>query len=244
MKKIIVLMFVMLVFVGCSNSNQNDRLSGSGDTKTVATATPPSLQNIQVTQTSVLPPYGVHVRADVATLKIQVNAATDDTANRLQAIHQAVEQISAQADNQATVNLHAISVSRVNQQSSDRGSVESYISKSYNSSSVILELTTPLAETDNLLTSLMTFNEFLTTLNLSETITIDTLSIAAEISNPEIYRQQLITKVYQELDSIQEAHDQSVKFEITGLHDGLQTMPVTDIEHYLYINPAIVVNEF
>lgn len=81
-------------------------------------------------------------------------------------------------------------------------------------------------------------------LTLPETISVDTLSIEAEISNPEIYRQQLITEVYQELDAIQEEYGQSVKFEVTGLHSGLKAMPITDIAYYLYLEPAIVVREF
>ena len=242
MKKKFVLILMVFVLVGCSNYNRSNSLLGA-EPIIVATATLPSLQNIQVTQASVLPPFGVHVRADMAVLKIRVSASTDDTTDRLQAIHNTVEHISAQANTHGAVSVQSTSVSRVSQ-SSDRSSVESYLNESYDSSSVILKLTTDLAEDDNLLTSLMTFNTFLSTLNLPETITIDTLSIAAEISNPDIYRQQLIASVYQELESIQAEYDPSVKFEITGLHDGLQTIPMTDTEYYLFINPAIIVNEF
>jgi len=242
MKIFFALIFVTFAIVGCG-SNSSGRLLGSGK-KTIVTPTPPSLQNIQVSQTSILPPFGMKVRADVASLKIRVSSSTDDTPDRLEAIRKAVEQISELAANDVSVNLQYISVSRISS-SSDRGTAVPFFSESYDSSSVILRLTTDLAEHNhNLLESLIVFNSFLNTLNLPETITIDTLSVEAEISNPEIYREQLIAKVYQELHAIQEEYGQSVKFEITGLHSGLQTIPLADTEYYLYLEPAIVVNEF
>ncbi len=244
MRQLFALIFVVFAIAACG-SNSSDRLLGVGGKISVTpTPTPPSLKNIQVHQTNVLPPFGIKVRADVVSLKIRVSSEKEDTADRLEAIRKVVEQISELATNNDTVNLQYISVSRVSS-SSDRGTAVPYFSESYDSSSVILKLTTNLAEHNhNLLESLIVFNNFLNTLNLPETITIDTLSIEAEISNPQTYREQLIAKVYQELEAIQEEYGQSVKFEITGLHSGLQTIPLTDTEYYLYLEPTIVVNEF
>jgi hypothetical protein len=94
------------------------------------------------------------------------------------------------------------------------------------------------------LESLIVFNDFLHSLNLPETISFDTLSVEAQISDPDIYRAQLVAQVYQELAAIQKEYGRAVKFEITGLHSGLQTIPLSDTDYYLYLEPAIVVNEF
>ena len=242
MKRILVLIFVVFALTACTR-NISDRLLSGGE-RVSSTSTPPGLQNIQVNQTRILPPYGMKVRADVASLQLRVSSSKDDTAGRLEAIRNAVEQISELAANNDSVNLQYISVSRVSS-SSDRGTDVPYFSESFDSSSVILKLTTNLAEHNhNLLESLIGFNNFLNTLNLPETITIDTLSVEAEISDPEAYRDQLIAKVYQELEAIQEEYGQSVKFEIQGWHSRLQTIPLTDTEYYLYLEPAIIVNEF
>jgi hypothetical protein len=242
MKRVLGLLVVILAITACG-SNAGDRLLGSSD-KTPATPTPPSLQQIQVNQISVLPPFGMKVRADVASLKVRVSSSKNDTADRLAAIREAIEQISELAAKNDSVDLQDVSVSRVSS-SSDRESAVPYLGERYDSSSVIVTLTTKLAEhNQNLLESLIVFNSFLNTLNLPETITLDTLSVDAEISNPEIYREQVIARVYQELEAVQEEYGQSVKFEITGLHGGLQTIPLNDAEYYLYIEPAIVVIEF
>ncbi len=120
-----------------------------------------------------------------------------------------------------------------------------FLEERYDSSAAIVTLTTNLTDqNDNLLESLIVFNDFLHSLNLPETIRLDTLSVEAEISKPEIYREQLIAQVYQELAAIQEEYGQAVKFEISGLHGGLQTIPLSDTEYYLYLEPAIVVSEF
>ena len=88
------------------------------------------------------------------------------------------------------------------------------------------------------------FNDFLSGLNLSETITVQALSVETEISDPEMYRPELVSKVYQELEAVQQEYGQSVKFEITGLHGGLQTIQLSDTEYYIYLEPNIIVSEF
>ena len=91
---------------------------------------------------------------------------------------------------------------------------------------------------------LIVFNDFINAIDLPDTISIHALSVETELGDPETFRQQLIAQVYQELDSIQEAYGKSVKFEITGLHSGLQMMKLTDTEYYIYLEPNIVVSEF
>ncbi len=242
MKHFLVLIFIVLAITACGRS-AGDRVLGSGERQSV-TPTLPSLQNIQINQPSVLPPFGVKVRADVASLKFRISSSIANTAERLEAIGTAVEQISELAASDGSVNLQNISVSWVSSNSNRRTAVP-YFSESYDSSSVILKLTTNLADHNHhLLESLIVFSDFLNTVNLPETITIDTLSVEAEISNPEPHREQLIAKIYQELEAVQEEYGRSVKFGISGLHSNLQSIPLTDTEYYLYLEPVIVVNEF
>jgi len=84
----------------------------------------------------------------------------------------------------------------------------------------------------------------LSDLNLSETITVQALSVETEISDPEMYRSELVSKVYQELEAVQQEYGQGVKFEITGLHGNLQTIRLSDTEYYIYLEPNIIVSEF
>ena len=242
MKRILALIILVSAIAACSRNSTGRLLENSE--KISITPTPLSIQNIQINPASVLPPYGIRVRADIAAMKLRVSSTKEDTTARLETIQKAVEQFSELAANDDSVELQYISVSRVSS-GSDRGTAEPYFGERYDSSSAVLKLTTNLAEhNDNLLESLIAFNTFLSNLNLSETVTIETLSIEAEISDPEIYREQLIAKVYQELEAVQEEYGQSVKFEITGLYGRLQTIPLTDTEYYLYLEPAIAVHEF
>ena len=242
MKRVIALFIIFIIFAACGPSRSEGLLGA--DSETSATATPPSLQNIQIDQAEVLPPYGVRVSADVAALTLRLSSTQAHTPDRLEAIRAAIEQISDVAATDDAVSLQDVSVSRVGDGSERREDVP-YFGERYDSSSAILTLSTSLADhNDNLLESLIAFNTFLSGLNLSETITIETLSIEAEISNPESYREQLIAKVYQELEAVQEDYGPSVKFEITGLHGQIQIIPLTDTEFYLYLDPAIIVKEF
>jgi hypothetical protein len=165
-------------------------------------------------------------------------------ADRLEDIRQAIEQISALATDDEAVDLGATSINQV-AASSDREALSSY-TWNVDSSSVILELTTTLTEAsrDNLLESFITFENFLKSVTLPETISIQAVSIGSGISDPESYRPQLVAKVYQELEAIQAEYGQAVKFEITGLHSGVKILKLSDTEYYLYIEPAIITKEF
>ena len=242
---IVTLAIVTLAYIRTDwlpSSNDRDRSIRDVD-KLVAAPTPHSLQNIQVNQATILPPFGIQVRADMATLKIQVRSSIENTQDRLETIQNAVEHISALAGKDESIALQTVSLRQVND-GADRGISESYFGERYDSSSVVLTLATNLTENDNLLTSLTAFNAFLNTISVPDTTAIDTLSITAEISNPEEYRQQVIAKVYAELAAIQADYSQPVKFEINGLHSELRTMPISDTDYYLYLEPTIVVNEF
>ena len=242
MKRLITFCIFILAVTACG-IDAGDRLVG-GSENVPATPTPPSLQQLQVNQSRILPPFGLTVRADVAALKVRVSSSEKETAARLEAIRAATEQMAELAAESDLVQLQSVSLSWVSSGSS-RESAVPYLEERYDSSAAIVTLITNLTgQTDNLLESLIVFNDFLHTLNLPETITFDTLSVEAQISEPEIYRKQLIAQVYQELAAIQEEYGQAVKFEITGLHGGLQTIPLSDTDYYLYLEPAIVVTEF
>lgn len=245
MKQSLTLLLILCTLTACGSS-VGDRLLGDRNIQQVAaTATPLSIKNIQINQARILPPFGLKVKADVAALKLRVSSSQTETTGRLAAIQEVVEQIDELAAEQDAVEMQYISVSRVSSSSDRDKGVSSYIFEGYDSSSVILKLTTNLADQNhNLLASLILFNDFLETVNLPDTITIDTLSIETEISDPEIYREQLMAEIYQEVEAIQAEYGESVKFSITDVHRGLQTIPLTDTEYYLYLEPTIVVNEF
>jgi hypothetical protein len=220
-----------------------NRSSGAEEITTFVNPRSVNIQNVQVTQSRILPPYGITVTAEVASLTLEISTSKEDTAGRLEDIQQALAHISTLASESDDVDLGDISVNQVGG-SAERISSAPYVTN-LDASSVTLKLTTALAKHNyNLIESLVVFNNFLKAIELPETITVQALSIEKEISNPEQYREQLIAKVYQELNVIQEEYGESVKFGITGLHSSLQVIKLTDTEYYLYIEPEIVVNEF
>jgi len=241
-KQILAIILTLFATTACMLNTTRDVLINQGNV--VVAPTPIRLQNIQISPATVLPPYGLKVKADVAVLKISVTSSKEDVAGRLEDIQGAIEQISTLAADDEAVDLGAASVNQV-AESSDREVLSSY-TWNVDSSSVVLELTTTLTETshDNLLESFITFDNFLKTVTLPDTITIQALSIGSQISDPESYRPQLVAKVYQELEAIQAEYGQAVKFEITGLHSGLKILQLSDTEYYLYIEPAIITKEF
>jgi hypothetical protein len=241
-KQILAITLVLFAATACMLNTTREALLNQENSTVIPT--PIRLQNIQISQGTVLPPYGLKVKADLAALKISVTSSKEDAAARLDDIQQALEKISTLAADDEAVDLGAASINQV-AESSDRELLSSY-TWDVDSSSVILELTTTLTETahDNLLESFITFDNFLKTVTLPETITIQALAIGSQISDPESYRPQLVAKVYQELETIQAEYGQTVKFEVTGLHSGLKILQLSDTEYYLYIEPAIITKEF
>jgi len=241
-KQILAVSFVILAITACINTT-NDRLFSEGNNKISPTPTRLNIQNIHVNQGSMLPPYGIKVKADKASLKVSISSSKDDAVSQVEDIQKVVQQLSALTAENDKIKLESSSIYQVSSDT-ERGSFSSG-SWGVDNSSVILKLTTNLTDTNySLLESLVMFNNFLNTITLSDTTTLHALSLEAEISNPEAYRPQLIAKVYQELEAVQTKYSQSVKFQITELHSSLKTIPLSDIEFYLYIEPVIVVNEF
>jgi hypothetical protein len=241
-KQILAVSFVVFAVTACMNT-ANDRLFSESSNKISPTPTRLTIQNIQINQGSVLPPYGIKVKADIAALKVSISSSKDDAVSRVEDIQKVVGQLSALAVENGKINLESSSVYQVSNDT-ERGSFSSGPWREDNSS-VILKLTTSLTDTHySLLESLTIFNNFLNAINLSDTTTLQALSIGSEISNPETYRPELIAKVYQELEAVQAKYGPAVKFQITELHSSLKILPLSDIEYYLYIEPGIVVNEF
>jgi hypothetical protein len=242
-KRFLVIMFVIVATITACVNNAGERWLSEGINKVVPTSTPPSIGNVQINQGRILPPYGMKVEADRASLKLRMSSSKDSVTERFDDIKNAVTQISALASEHGAISLEDTSVSQVSGGSSRATAVPYF--EGFDSSSVNLKLTIDLGEQNHsLFDSVIVFNDFLNDLNLSETITVQALSVETAISNPEMYRPELVSKVYQELAAVQEAYGQSVQFEITCLHGILQTLQLTDTEYYIYLEPNIIVSEF
>ncbi len=242
-KRLLVIIFVIVATTTACVNNAGERLLSDGINKVVPTSTPPSIGNVQINQGRILPPYGMKVEADRTSLKLRVSSSKDGVTERFDDIKNAVRQISSLAFEHDAVSLEDTSVSQVSGGSSRATAVPYF--ESFDSSSANLKLTIDLDEQDHsLLDSVIIFNNFLNNLNLPETITVQALSVETEISDPEMYRPELVSKVYQELEAVQEEYGQAVKFEITGLHGSLQTIQLNDTEYYIYLEPNIIVSEF
>lgn len=241
-KQILAISFAGIAAITCSNTT-GDRLFSETSNQLAPTPTSVYIQTIQINQGSVLPPYGMKVKADTASLKISLSSSKDEAAGRLEDIQQAIGQIATLATEDEAVDLESTSVNQVTE-SSERG-ISSSLIWNVDSTSVTLKLTTSLTESnDSLLESLVIFNNFLSAITLPDTMTIQAFSIESEIRDPETYRSQLVAKVYQELEAVQAEYGQAVQFEVTGLHSGLKTISLSDTEYYIYLEPAIVVTEF
>ncbi len=209
-----------------------------------ATPTASPLRNIQVNQSQLLPPYGVKVNAETALLEITISVTDKEAANTLQTLQSAVNHIANLAAKSDKVRLESASVNQI--ANSSRGSIEEMVTQSYNlNSSIALELATDLSgQPLGLIDALTVFDEFIGTITLPDTIALNVLSIETRIANPETYRQQLMAQIYDELDAIKSKYGSAVTFEVSGLHDSLQVMRLSDTEYYIYLKPTIVVKEF
>lgn len=240
-KRILTIIFVISLTTSCFGTSR----ALSGEAREVLAVPERVLRanNVYVGQSQILPPYGVRVLADQASLTIRVSTSSENATARLSDIQNAVEQIASQAAENDRITLGSVSVSQI-EGSVERSASDSNIKK-LDSSAVTLNLTTDLTEQHHdLVETFVIFNNFLNDLDVPETIMVEVLSVATEISNTEMYRPQLVAKVYQELDAIRQEYGQSVKFSISGLHGNIQMMQLTDTEFYLYIQPSIMVNEF
>ena len=201
------------------------------------------LSKIQVEPGQILPPYGMQVTAETVLLKLRVNSTLEDAGERMADVQNVIEAITTQTSENEQIALEYISVNRVDG-SYSREVSESSI-QSLEVSSVTLTLAAELANNNqSFLGSVIAFDAFVNTLDLTDTTTIEVLSLTTILGDLETYRHQLIAQVYQELDSVREAYGQSVQFEITGLYDDLQTIQLNDTEYYIYLDPTIIVSEF
>lgn len=242
-KQVLVITLTIFAATTCMTTTR-ETLFSRESSAILPTPTRLYIQNIQVSPDTVLPPYGISVKADRAVFQMSVTSSKEDVAERLADIQQAIEQIASLAAEDEQVELGSTALNQITE-SSERDAVSSYV-WSADSASVILKLTAPLAEgsNDNLLESFTHFDNFLRAVPLPETITVQALSIGSEIADPEIYRPQLVAKVYQELEAVQTEYGEVVKFEVTGLHSGLKILQLSDTEYYLYIEPGIITKEF
>jgi hypothetical protein len=241
-KSTFIILVVVMMTTACF-SRGAERLMSEGFSQVVPTATAPGIQTLQIDSSSPLPPYGMNVKADVVSLKLQVSSSKNDATARFTEIQQAVEHITSLASESNVIRVEGISVSQISGRSS-RDITESY---SWNSESVsiIMNLSIDLeGQDDNLLDSIIEFNHFLKGIQLAETVSIQAVSLKSEIRNVEQYRPRLITKVYDELAQVQQQYGKTVKFEVTGLHGELQTIQLNDTEYYIYLEPNIIVREF
>lgn len=241
-KRILILAMAgfILLLTACFGRTSGDS-SRSEIMEVFATST---VESIQVNQGRILPPYGLKVMADAASLTLRVSTSKDNAADRLADVQNAISHISALASKSETVTLENVSINQVGGSSVGRGTPAPHV-QNLDTSSAILKLTTDLANHNHsLLESVTAFNDFLKSISLPETITVRVLSVETEIKNPEMYREQLIAKVYQELKAVEEEYGPSVKYEVTGLHGMPLLIRLTDTEYYIYIEPNIVVKEF
>jgi len=204
----------------------------------------PDTQNIQLSQGQVLPPYGVRVTAEKATLILRISTSQRDTIDRMEDIQQAMNHITVLADENDAVSLVGIAV---NQVSGSYASEESSTRNIQNldTSGITLKLTSELSRYDyDFIQCIAEFNEFLNAIDLPDTIHTQAVSIEADLGDLEGYRSQIIAEVYRELNAVQDEYGQSVTFEISGLYDPLKKMQLSDSEYYLYLEPMIIALEF
>ncbi len=210
----------------------------------------PNIQDVHVGQGLILPPYEVTVTAKAATLRLRIRTKQKDTDGRFKDMQRAISHITHLASENELVTLDDISVGQVASsydRSASYGSEASTGSiQNLDTSSITVKLTATMAADHDyaLLESIIMFNEFLKAVDLPEAVSIQALSVETELGDLETYRGQLISQVYEELESVQNEYGQSVKYEVTGLYNSLKMIQLSDTEYYIYLEPIIMVREF
>ena len=201
-------------------------------------------QDVQLIQSQVLPPYGMKVLAEVAILELRVSTSQKSIAEGLEDIHKAIDHITLLASENEAIKFEELAVNQVSGSYAREGVSTANIQQ-LDTSAITLKLATNLAENDyDFVESIVEFDDFLSAINLPDTITVQILSVEAKVGDLEEYRSQLIYQVYQELDLVQEEYGRSVKFKITGLYDSLKIMQLSDTEYYIYLEPVVSISEF
>jgi hypothetical protein len=234
---------LILVLMGCasrSSNSQPERYSIDllpTEYPRVTTAFPISPGNL-------LPPYGLRLRAEAVALTLRVSTSIENPAERFADIQGALEIISDAAAESDTVTLQDVVLEDVGALSPSRNEDVPQVDGIL-SSSLTLKLTTDLpAGQTSLIESVASFNAFLGSINLPETVSVRIVSLEPVIGNPESYREQLIARVYDELEAVRSEYGETVQFEISGLYAMPQLRKLNDTEYYVYIEPTIVVTGF
>jgi len=202
------------------------------------------IQNVQIAQSQVLPPYGVKVTAEMATLNLRIVTSQKDTLGRVEDIQKAVYAITALADENESIALVETSVNQVSGSYAKEESSTRNI-QNLDTSGIVLKLTTKLSQHNyDYLKCIAEFNDFLDTINLPNTINVQALSLEADLGDLDAYRSQIIELVYRELNSVQDEYGEDVKFEILGLYDPLKKIQLSDNEYFLYLEPIVTTLEF
>lgn len=239
-KRIVVILIILLFGVlGCVGGTSAPSRAVDGMVERG-----PNVQNVQIVQGQVLPPYGKKVQAQVAVLELRVSTSEKDTAEKLEDMTEAIEHMALLASEHGSVSLEEVSVHQVG-----GGYAREDVSTSnvwnLDTSAITLRLATDLAENEHdLMESVVAFNDFMNAIDLPDTITVQPISVEAAIGDVAEYRSQLIDRVYRDLDLAQAEYGQSIKFEVTGLYDPLKMMRLSDTEYYIYLEPVVSVREF
>jgi len=244
LKRMLVLTGLLILITACSLSGRESDQGVYGLVTPVVGERGPDLQNIQVSQSQVLPPYGRKVTAEAAVLQLRISSTQKEAAARIEDVQKATEVVAELADKNGTLSMEKVSINQVG------GSYEGIefstpTFQNLDTSVVTVKLTSPLEQYDyDFASSILAFNDFLSTIVVPKTITIQALSVEAELGDLEAYRSQIIDQVYQELDAKQSEYGDTVKFGVTGLYDPLRTIPLSDVEYYVYLVPVVTVIEF
>lgn len=198
---------------------------------------------IQFSQSEILPPYGVKAVAEKAVLKLHISSSQNNAKDRVEDIQRAIDEVSRLADDDNVILVEEISLEQISGSYARAGSEISNI-QNVDTSAITIKLSIELQQGVHFLESVAVFNDFLNMINLPDTITLNVLSVEAELGDLEAYRSQIVAQVYQELDSMQEKYGQTVKFEVTGLYGPLKKLQLNDVEYYLYLEPIITILEF
>lgn len=238
MKRSLILLTLLVTAIACGGSGR-----GRSSNVLEFIESRSYAQNVQLTTDAVLPPYGVKVVAEASTLQLRVESTADEAAQRLEDVRAFIAHVEARTAEDAHVDFEHVSVGQV---VSDYGRESSSGAplQALDPAVVIVHLTTPLADhDDDFIASLLPFEAFIDALEVSDTLSLEVISVGTALGDVEPHRQAIIAQVYEELDAAQGTYGPAVTYEVTGLYEGLKIMPLSDVEYYLYLTPAVVVTQ-
>jgi len=239
MKKHLAITLLVLLMTACGNARSEPSEIVSSMIERGA-----DYQAIQLSQSQILFPYGLKVRAEAVTLNLLVSTSQENAADRVEDLQKAILTITALASNTNTITVEQSSVNQINGSYPREESSTSNI-QNLDTSAVTIKLATKLTEHDNdFMKTVADFNVFLESIAVPDSITIRTVSIEADLGELETHRSQIISEFYQQLESVKDEYGPEVKFGVTGLYDPLKKIQLSDTEYYLYLEPVVTVIEF